>query len=219
MRTNDAIFIALCNRHLENRTDVLCGVPIFFFIDRSVDVFFLKAFDYTTSNDPSSGGSAVTGPAQPIIDTSSKYGSVSGTLSAYLSTGVSSEKFVIVAQAYGQAWNIQNMPRDGWTSFGTSAAPSGKCSGPWESTYGSTPSNATGLCGRPTYAEIAVDIAANPALAPVQDSNTLSDLAFLTISHVWVSYTGPNAIASLVGVAQSNRCGGVGIDSIDMDRT
>ena len=67
------------------------------------------------------------------------------------------------------------------------------------------------------YPEILRGLASSWASSPVQDTTTLSDMAYLSSQHAWVSFTGATAAASMIKTMQKYRLGGAGIYTLDMD--
>eukprot|EP00041_Stephanoeca_diplocostata_P022826 m.548599 g.548599 ORF g.548599 m.548599 type:complete len:527 (-) comp22158_c1_seq68:2838-4418(-) len=195
----------------EEWADTLSGVEPY------VDFYFVKAYDYHVSADPVTKGADKTSPAQPIADSNNEWGgkSVSATVEAYQVAGIPPYKMSVILPAYGQTYYIPTIDRNPWDQLGFPAKISGSCYGPYEDTYGAFPSDATRVCGQLTYAEIIRGI--EDGMSPAQDSNTRSDMAFLPSKLAFISFTGNSAVRSLVDVVSSQKCGGVGINSIDMD--
>ena len=188
-----------------------------------IDNFMVKAYGYAVSNDPTTKGSSVTLPFQPIKPITSNekldVGSVTGTIAKYVSLGAAEQQIVVVMPAFGSTYYLPSAGRDEkWKEWGFDAAVSGACYGPYETTHGGSPSDATHVCGEMTYQEIITAISEESAPQLVNDAETESDIAFFPTRLRFVTYTGNAAASKLVTAVQAaGRLGGIAINSIDMD--
>jgi len=189
-------------------------------VEAFVDNFMVKAYGYSVSNDPETGGSSVTAPLQPMADPGIDgipTGNVANTIAAYDKLGASAFKVIVVMPAWGSTYYIPTVGRDEWQAHGVKASVSNECFGPYKSTHGAFPNDATHTCGVLSYNEYKNMLAKEGGPEAVQDSTTKASIGFLPNKEAFVSFTGPSAIASLVKVIQATRLGGVAIDSIDQD--
>ena len=187
-----------------------------------VDHFTVKAYGYSVSSDPVTGGTKVTAPFQPLVAPSgisgiNSTGSVTKTIADYSTAGISGDKLIVIMPAFGTTYYIPEVVRDGWDVHGVAAKQSGACFGPFEKTYGAFPNGVDKHCGFISYHEYLSMLATEGGPAAVQDSATKASIGFLPGREAFVSFTGPAAIASIVTAAQGARVGGIGVESIDQD--
>jgi len=187
-----------------------------------VDHFTVKAYGYSISGDPATGGTKVTAPFQPLIAPSgiagiNSTGSVTKTMADYTAAGVTSDKMIVIMPAFGTTYYIPEVARDGWMAHGVAAKESGACFGPFEKTFGAFPNSVDKKCGYISYHEMLSMLETEGGPAAIQDAATKASIGFLPAREAFVSFTGPDAIASIVAAAQTGRVGGVGLESIDQD--
>ena len=102
----------------------------------------------------------------------------------------------------------------------------GECCGPFQNTYGAKPGQACSQCGVMMYSEILAALGSQTEAGSYHDTQTVSDIAYMsqagadggyTAAGTWISYSGSKSIAGITDYVKKNNLAGAFVFDTSMD--
>jgi len=190
-----------------------------------VDQWNLMSYDYAVPDVP--GGAAMS-PNAPLYTPSSPTAvqmSINYTVQGYLAAGVPASKIMVGIPFYGHTWYAPGLGPAAHM-FGLNGSIQGECCGPFKNTYGGKPGQACSQCGVMMYSEILAALGSQTEEGSYHDTQSVSDIAYMTqagadggytAAGTWISYSGSKSISGITEYVKKYNLAGAFIFDTSMD--